>query len=50
MKLIAGYLGKAALLMLAAVSINFLLIHLMPGDPIVHILGEQEYFTRFQIG
>jgi len=44
MKKIAGYLLKAITLVLIAISINFLLIQLMPGDPIVNILGEQEYF------
>ena len=45
MKTIAGFLFKALALILVAISINFLLIHLMPGDPIIHIVGEQEYFT-----
>jgi len=44
MKKVAGYLGKAIALILVAISINFLLIQLMPGDPIVNILGEHEYF------
>ena len=45
MKAITGYFLKALALILAAVSINFVLIHLMPGDPAIHIVGEQEYFT-----
>ena len=44
MKTVAGYALKALALVLAAVSINFLLIQLMPGDPLVNILGEQEFF------
>ena len=44
MKIITGYVLKALALVLVAISINFLLIHLMPGDPIIHILGESEYF------
>ena len=44
MKKLSGYFIKAAALVLVAISINFLLIQLMPGDPIVNILGEQEYF------
>ena len=44
MKKVVGYLVKALALILAAISINFLLIQLMPGDPILNILGEQEYF------
>lgn len=26
------------------ITINFLLIRFMPGDPVVHIIGEEEYF------
>ena len=44
MKKTLGYLIKALALILAAISINFLLIQLMPGDPVLNILGEQEYF------
>ena len=44
MKKLAGYFVKAVALILVAISINFLLIQLMPGAPIVNILGEQEYF------
>ena len=44
MKKLAGYITKAVALILVAISINFLLVQLMPGDPIVNILGETEYF------
>ena len=44
-KLFLGYLLKAILLIFVIISINFILIHLMPGDPIIHILGEEQYFT-----
>ena len=44
MKKLAGYFAKAVALILVAISINFLLVQLMPGDPIVNILGETEYF------
>jgi len=44
MKKVAGYIAKAIALILVAISINFLLVQLMPGDPIVNILGEHEYF------
>ena len=44
MKRLAGYFIKAVALVLVAISINFLLVQLMPGDPIVNILGETEYF------
>jgi peptide/nickel transport system permease protein len=32
-----------ALALFAAVSLNFGLIHLMPGDPLIHLLGEEGY-------
>lgn len=41
----AGYLLRAAALIFAIISINFLLIHFMPGDPLMHILGDEQYFT-----
>jgi peptide/nickel transport system permease protein len=44
MKKIAGYFIKALALIMVVISINFALINFMPGDPIVLILGEQEYF------
>ena len=45
LKLAGKYLIRALGLILIIISLNFLLIHLMPGDPLVHILGEEEYFT-----
>ena len=50
MKKIAGYFLKAVALILVAISINFILIRLMPGNPLSFILGEQEYYqlqTRY---
>ena len=44
MRKLAGYLVKALALILAAISINFILIQLMPGDPLMFILGDQEYY------
>lgn len=41
----AGYLLRAVALIFAIISINFVLIHIMPGDPIMHILGDEQYFT-----
>ncbi|MGI6012844.1 MAG: ABC transporter permease [Oscillospiraceae bacterium] len=41
----AKYLLRAAGLIFAIISINFLLIHFMPGDPLIHILGDEQYFT-----
>lgn len=31
-------------ILLIVISINFLLIHLMPGEPLLHILGEEDYY------
>lgn len=39
------YLLRAVGLIFAIITINFILIHLMPGDPIMHILGDEQYFT-----
>jgi peptide/nickel transport system permease protein len=46
-RLISGYAMRALLLIFAIISINFALIHLMPGDPILHILGDEQYFTLY---
>lgn len=32
------------LILLAVISLNFLLIHLMPGEPLLHVLGEEDYY------
>lgn len=42
---IARYFLRAVGLIFAIISINFLLIHMMPGDPLMHILGDEQYFT-----
>ena len=41
----AGYLIRSAALILAIIAINFILVHIMPGDPLMHILGDEQYFT-----
>ena len=46
-RLAAGYLLRALALIYAIISINFILIHLMPGDPVMHILGDEQYFTLY---
>lgn len=45
LRLISVYLLRAMFLIFAIISINFILIHLMPGDPLMHILGDEQYFT-----
>ena len=47
LRLAAGYLLRAVALVFAIISINFILIHLMPGDPVMHILGDEQYFTLY---
>lgn len=42
---IMKHLLRAAGLIFIIISLNFFLIQAMPGDPLVHILGEEEYFT-----
>jgi peptide/nickel transport system permease protein len=48
----AGYLTKkiieAIFLSLLAVTINFFLVRFMPGDPVMHIIGEEEYLSLQQ--
>ncbi len=41
----AECLGRSLFLILAIILINFILIHIMPGDPLIHILGDEQYFT-----
>ena len=40
---ISRKLGGYLLTLLMILSFNFLLVHLMPGDPLVHLLGEEGY-------
>ena len=44
-KRLANYLLRAAVLLFVIISLNFFLVRAMPGDPVVHILGEEQYFT-----
>ncbi|MGL5693939.1 MAG: ABC transporter permease [Peptostreptococcaceae bacterium] len=37
-------LAQAIGLIFVIISINFFLVKFMPGDPIIHILGEEQYF------
>lgn len=45
LRMTGKYLLRALLLILAVISINFVLVHLMPGDPLVHLVGEEEYYS-----
>ncbi len=38
-----GRLAEAIFIIFCVISINFFLIRLVPGDPVVHIIGETEY-------
>jgi peptide/nickel transport system permease protein len=42
---IAKKIAEAILLVFLVVTINFFLIRFMPGDPVMHIIGEEEYLT-----
>ena len=44
-KKLANYLIRAVILLFVIVSLNFFLVRAMPGDPMMHILGEDEYFS-----
>lgn len=37
-------LMEAVLIIFCMITINFLLIRFMPGDPVIHIIGEEEYY------
>ena len=39
----SGKFGLYLLTLLMVLSLNFALVHLMPGDPLVHLLGEEGY-------
>lgn len=45
MKQVGKAIVRAMVMIFVSISINFWLIHLMPGDPVMHILGEDEYFA-----
>jgi peptide/nickel transport system permease protein len=42
-KLIGKRILRHTGILLSVITVNFLLIHLMPGDPLVHLLGEEAY-------
>jgi peptide/nickel transport system permease protein len=44
--LLRRFLSYAGIVFIA-ITLSFFITHLMPGDPTVHILGEQEYFFLY---
>lgn len=40
-----GRLGESVLIVFCIVTLNFFLIRFMPGDPVLHIIGEEEYYN-----
>ena len=44
MKRIPGKVFQYLLAFVCIISLNFFLVHLMPGDPLIHLLGEEGYF------
>ncbi len=44
MKKLLSKLVLYVLTIIGVISLNFFLIHLMPGDPLIHLLGEENYF------
>ena len=36
--------GIALLTIYFIITISFMLIHIMPGDPIIHLVGQEEYY------
>ena len=45
LRMTGKYLLRALLLILAVISINFVLIYLMPGLLWVHLVGKEEYYS-----
>lgn len=43
MKRLLKNLAEYLIIIISIVTINFLLIRFMPGDPVIHIIGEDEY-------
>ena len=44
-KRLTSYMLRAVILLFVIISLNFFLIRAMPGDPMIHILGEEQYFN-----
>lgn len=42
---LSGRLLESVAIILCVVIMNFFLIRFMPGDPVMHIIGEQEYYN-----
>lgn len=43
MNQLSAKFGQYLLTFISIISLNFFLVHLMPGDPLVHLLGEENY-------
>ena len=41
----AGKLLESVFIVLCIITLNFFLIRFMPGDPVMHIIGEEDYFS-----
>ena len=41
---LTGKISQYIVAFICIISLNFFLIHLMPGDPLIHLLGEEGYF------
>ncbi len=44
MNMILKKLGYAVLTIFIIITVSFLLIHLMPGEPIINLVGQEEYY------
>ena len=42
---LAGRIAESVLIVFCIVTLNFFLIRFMPGDPVMHIIGEEEYYN-----
>jgi len=41
-------LGIALLTVFIIITISFLMVHFMPGDPLMHLVGEERYYELLQ--
>ena len=41
---IAQKIATAFVTIFVIITISFFLVHIMPGDPVIHLVGQEEYY------
>ena len=41
---IAQKIAMAFVTIFVIITISFFLVHIMPGDPVIHLVGQEEYY------